>query len=92
MNCPPLLMRLGIYGQRRRLSLWLPLFLLWPLAAAVAIVLAPLVLLAALILWPIVWGKLMLLSGPLLFRCLCALRGLELNLNLGKRLLLISFK
>jgi hypothetical protein len=91
MNCPPLLMRLGIYG-RRRFSLWLPLFLLWPLAAAVAIVLAPLVLLAALIFRPLVWGKLALLSGPMFFGVLCALRGLELDLNLGSRLLHISFK
>jgi len=91
MNCPPLLMRLGIYGQRR-FSLWLPLFLLWPLAAAVAIVLTPLVLLAALIFRPLVWGKLALLSGPMFFGVLCALRGLELDLNLGSRLLHISFK
>ena len=91
MNYPPLLMRLGISG-RRCFSLWLPLFLVWPVAAAVAIVLAPLVLLAALILRPLGWGKLVLLSGPMLFGILCALRGLELNLNLGNRLLLISFK
>ncbi len=92
MNYPPLLLRLGICGQRRRFSLWLPLFLVWPVAAAVAIVLAPLVLLLALILWPLGLGKLALLSGPLLFGVLCALRGLELNLNRGNRILLISFK
>jgi len=92
MNYPPVLMRLGIYGQRRRFVLWLPLFLLWPVAAAVAIVLAPLVLLLALILRRLRWGKLVLLSGPLLFSILSALRGLELNLNRGNRLLLISFK
>jgi len=91
MNYPPLLMRLGIYG-RRRLSLWLPLFLLWPVAAALAIALAPLVLLLALILWPLGLGKLVLLSGPMLLGILCALRGLELNLNLGSRVLLVSFK
>jgi len=91
MNYPPLLMRLGIYG-RRRFSVWLPLFLLWPVAAAVAIVLAPLVLLLALILRPLGWGKLVLLSGPMLLGILSALRGLELNLNLGNRLLFISFK
>jgi len=91
MNCPPLLMRLGIYG-RRRFSLWLPLFLLWPVAAALAIALAPLVLLLALILWPLGLGKLVLLSGPMLLGILCALRGLELNLNLGSRVLLVSFK
>ena len=55
MNYPPVLMRLGIYGQRRRFVLWLPLFLVWPVAAAVAIVLAPLVLLLALILRRLRW-------------------------------------
>jgi len=90
MTCPPWLLRLGI--GRRRFPIWLPLFLLWPLAAALAIVLAPLVLLLALILQPLGWGRLVLLSGPLLFRFLCALRGLEVNLNLGSRLLQISFK
>jgi hypothetical protein len=90
MNYPPLLMRLGIYG--RRFCLWLPLFLLWPVAVAVAIVLAPLVLLFALILWRLGWGRLVLLSGPMLLGILSALRGLELNLNLGNRLLQISFK
>jgi hypothetical protein len=91
MNYPPVLLRLNISGKRR-FSLWLPLFLLWPVAAAVAIVLAPLVLLAALILRPFVWGKLLLLSGPMLFGVLCALRGLELELNQGNRLMLVSFR
>jgi hypothetical protein len=91
MNFPPWLMHLGV-GGRRCFSIWLPLFLLWPVAAALAIVLAPLVLLAALILWPLVWGKLLLLSGPMLFGVLCALRGLELELNQGSRLLQISFR
>lgn len=91
MNYPPLLMRLGIY-DRRRFSLWLPLFLLWPVALALAIVLAPVVLLAALILWPFVWGKLLLMSGPMIFGVLCSLRGLEVNLNRGSRFMLVAFK
>jgi len=90
MKCLPLLLCLGI--GRRRFPVWLPLFLLWPVAAAVIIVLAPLVLLAALILRPLGWGKLVIISGPMFFGVLCALRGLELNLNLGNRLVLISFK
>lgn len=91
MNFPPLLMHLGV-GRRRHFSIWLPLFLLWPVAAALAIVLAPLVLLGALILWPLVWGKLLLLSGPMLLGVICALRGLELELNQGSQLLQISFR
>jgi len=90
MNYPPLLMRLSI--GRRRFPIWLPLFLLWPVAAAVIIALAPLVLLAALILWPLGWGKPLLLSGPMLFGVFCALRGLEVNLDRGSRLTQISFK
>jgi len=90
MKCPPLLLRLGI--GRRRFPVWLPLFLLWPVAAAVIIVLAPLVLLAALILLPLGWGKSVLLSGLMFFGVLCALRGLEVNVNLGNRLVQISFK
>jgi len=92
MNYPPPLLRLGICGRHRRFSLWLPLFLVWLVVAAIAIVLAPLVLLLALILWPIGLGKLLLLSGPMFFGVLCALRGLEVNVNLGNRLVLISFK
>ena len=90
MRCPPLLLCLGV--GKRRFPIWLPLFLLWPLAAALAIVLAPLVLLAALILWPLVWGKLILLSGPMLFDVFCSLRGLEVNLNTGSSSMLIIFK
>jgi len=90
MNYPPLLMRLSI--GRRRFPIWLPLFLLWPVAAAVIIALAPLVLLAALILWPLGWGKPLLLSGPMLFGVFCALRSLEVNLDRGSRLTQISFK
>lgn len=92
MNCLPLLMRLDVSGQRRRLSLWIPLFLIWPIVAAFAILLAPLVLIAALVLWPFRWGKLLLFSGPLIFSCLCALRGLEVDLKKSDRVLLISFK
>jgi hypothetical protein len=91
MNYPPMLLRLNISGKRR-FSLWLPLFLLWPVVTALVIALAPLVLLAALILRPFVWGKLLLLSGPMLFGVLCALRGLELELNQGNRLMLVSFR
>jgi hypothetical protein len=90
MRCPPLLLCLGV--GKGRFPIWLPLFLLWPVAAALIIVLVPLVLLAALILRHLVWGKLILRSGPLFFNVFCALRGLEVNLDRGDRLLLISFK
>ena len=92
MNYPPLVMRLDVSGQRRRLCLWIPLFLVWLVAAAVAIALAPLMLIAVAILWPFSWGKPVLLFVPLVCGCLCALRGLEVDLKQSNRLLLISFK
>ena len=91
MNFPPWLMRLNISG-RRRCSLWLPLFLLWPLAAALAIVLSPLFLLLLLILWFFGWGRLLLFSVWWFFGVLCALRGLEVDINRGNRVFLIAFK
>ena len=92
MNWPPLLLRLRIANQRRRLGLWLPLFLVWVILAVIAIPLVPLVLIAALILWPFGWGKLLLLFGPAIFRCLCALHGLEVDVKEGEQIILVSFK
>ena len=92
MNWPPLLMRLRISNRRSHVSLWIPLFLAWPIAMAIAILLAPLMVIAALILWPFGWGKSLLLSGPTICRCLCALRGLQVDFKRGEQLFLISFK
>ena len=93
MNCPPEIMRLRISNkQRKRISLWIPLFPIWLILAAFAIALAPLVLIAVVILWPAGLGKLLFFSGPRIVSCLCALRGLEVNLEQGDRVLLISFK
>lgn len=92
MNCPPLLLHLDISKQHRRTALWIPLFLIWPILAALAIVLLPLILIAALVLWQFGWGKPVLLFVPLVCSCICALRGLEVDLKQGNRVLLISFK
>ena len=92
MICPPLVLCLGVPRQRCRVSLWLPLFLVWPVAAAVVVVLAPLGLITAAILWPFGWGKTVLFIGPGLYQCLCALRGLKVDVKQRDRLLLISFQ
>ena len=91
MNCPPWLMRFNVAGKRRWV-LWLPLFLLWPLAAALALALAPFFLLAVLILWFFGWGKLLLFSVRWFYGLLCALRGLEVDIDRGNRTVFISFK
>ena len=52
MKCPPMLMHLKIQGEEKGVGLWLPLFLLLPLALVVFIILSPLILIAVLVLWP----------------------------------------
>jgi hypothetical protein len=55
--------------------------LIWPLVLAIGILLAPLVVLVALVLWPFGRGRRLLLAGPLLFRVFCALRGLSVEVR-----------
>ena len=50
MTWPPSIMRLHLAGRKRTLRLWLPIVLVWPLALVLGIALAPLALLAALLL------------------------------------------
>lgn len=93
MNCPPEIMRLRVSNkQRKRLSLWIPLFPMWLILAIFVIALSPLLVLLVLVLWPVGWGKVLLFSGPRIASCLCALRGLEVNVQQGDRLVFISFK
>ena len=75
MLWPPSIMRLHLAGPRRRLRLWLPIVLVWPLVLLVGIALAPLVVLLALLLWPAGKGRAVLLLGPWLFYAFCCLRG-----------------
>lgn len=79
MSIPPSVMRVGIAAPGRRIGLWVPLFLLWPVLAAVAIALAPFVAVLAIFLWPRGWGKPLLLAGPRAISLLVALRGLEVD-------------
>jgi hypothetical protein len=57
MNRPPLLMHLKIRNEKSDFGLWLPLFLLFPLALVVLLVLSPLVLIGVLVLWGCGYGR-----------------------------------
>jgi len=77
---PPSVLRIRrtVDGRRRR-NLWLPLFLLWPLAAVLWLALLPLILIVALLTWRRGTGRVLLFGGPKLFRLFCALRGLRID-------------
>ena len=88
MMRPPMLLKLR-FGKFR---LWLPLFLVGPLFLAGALLLLPLVLLAAIILLPFGWSLAVLMLGPAIMRIICALRGLQVDVDDGKEKVYISFK
>jgi hypothetical protein len=84
MNRPPMLMRIKIQTQERKFGLWLPLFLLIPLALVVLIILSPLILIALLILWWCGYGRWVLLSLRALkvaFVSFWSLRGLKVDVQ-----------
>jgi hypothetical protein len=87
MNRPPVLMHVKIKNEKSDFGLWLPLFLLFPLALVVLLVLSPLVLIAILVLWGCGYGRWVRWG----LRCLVvafvsswALRGLKVDVQ-GRR-------
>ncbi len=94
MNLPPMVMRVQIRGEEKRFCLWLPLFLLLPLALVLLIILSPLILVAIIILRLSGRGKRVLLGirtacGLLCsmrliraaFGLLCSMRGLRVDIS-----------
>ena len=90
MMRPPMLMHMKIQGEEKGFGLWLPLFLLLPLAAVVFIILSPLILIAVLVLWPSGWGKRALLALKTAFTMFCSMRGLEVDIQSHHQYVYIS--
>ncbi len=81
MSRPPLWMRLRFQNQERDFRLWLPLFLLLPLALVVLIILSPLILIALLVLWPTGWAEWAVRVLWPSFGIFHAMRGLEVDIQ-----------
>ncbi len=81
MKRPPMWMHIKIQGEHRGCGLWLPLFLLLPLALVVLIILSPLILIGVLVLWISGWGKRALYILPAAFGVFCSLRGLKVDIQ-----------
>ena len=91
MILPPAVLRLRLLSGERRIRLWFPLVLLWPVVAGALLLGAPFAVLAAALSWHRGWGRLILLAGPLLLYLLASLRGLRLDLASGDGRLFLSF-
>ena len=86
MMRPPLLLHCRVRrADGRRLSLWLPICLLWVPLVLLALVLAPLLVLLVLLFAPAGRRRRTLLAGPAAFLLFCAARGLEIETGDGQR-------
>ena len=92
MMFPPALLRVRVLDEDSRVSLWIPLVLLWPLALALYVLFLPCIVIAAIVTWRTGWGKPILMGGPPLFRLYCDLRGLKIDVTESKESVLIYFK
>ena len=81
MNRPPMLMHVRVRNESTNFGLWLPLFLLIPLALVVLIILSPLILIAVIVLWPSGWGKLAILALWAAIVSFCSLRDLKVDVQ-----------
>jgi hypothetical protein len=85
-----MLVHVKIRGKRCRFGLWLPLFLLLPLALAVFIILSPLILIAILVFWPSGWRKRALHIFGATFEVFDSMRGLKVDVQSGQQHIYIS--
>ncbi len=90
MILPPAFLRLHLRTEERRVRLWLPLVLLWPVVAAILLLAAPPAVLAAALSWHRGWGRPILRVIPLLVYLFASLRGLRLDLATGDCRLFLS--
>jgi hypothetical protein len=90
MKRPPMLMHVRIRGERRGFGLWLPLFLLLPLALAAFIILSPLILIAILVFWPRGWRKRALHIFGAAFGVFHSMRGLKVDVQRDHHCIYIS--
>jgi hypothetical protein len=77
MKRPPVLMRVEIRGEARKFRLWLPLFLLVPLALLLLIVLSPVILVAIVIVRVTGRGRRLSLVARTALGLLCSMRGIR---------------
>ena len=87
---PPMFLRVRIQGDKRRIRLWIPVILLWPLVVVVVLLGTPVALLVAARSGHCTRSRSVLLAGPLLLYVLASLRGLRCDVASGEDRVFIS--
>ena len=90
MNRPPAWIWIKVKDERGGFRLWLPLFLLLPPVILVAVILSPLILIAAAVLWPSGWGRWLLSVMRAVYDIFCSLRGLKVDVHNRRETVYIS--
>lgn len=85
MKWPPYLLKLRFKDDRHEVGLWLPIFLLGPVALvfvlAFFVILLVFAILATVFAWQVRWWKPVILGMPALLRLFWSLRGLILDVE-----------
>jgi len=89
----PLFMRIKIIEKEKKdFRLLIPFFLVWILLFAFLIVLAPFILIAAIIAWPRGYGKMVIAIIPMFFAIIGSLSGLSIDVENKEKHILFSFR
>ena len=91
MVFPPSILRVRVVDKDSRVSLWIPLILVWPLVLALQVISLPCIVGVAVVTWRTGWGDI-LFCWPALFRLCCELRGLKVDVTEPNESVLIYFK
>ena len=85
MKWPPYIMKLRINNGRHNFGLWIPLFLIGPIVLvfllAIFIILLPFALLALIFTWRWDWLRWVVMGIPAIFRVLCSMPGVRVDVD-----------
>lgn len=87
---PPMFLRVRVQGDKRRIRLWIPVIVLWPVIAVVVLLGTPVAVLIAARSGHRPRSRSVLLAGPLLLYVLASLRGLRCDVTSGEDRVFIS--
>jgi hypothetical protein len=91
MMLPPAILRLRVVeNKRRKIALWLPIFLLWPPLFLLIVASLPLILVLALAFWWHTKARKVVKSIVPVFDAICSLRGLTVDVESEEEKVLIK--